>query len=148
MISIRIRKSAIEIARRYNVNVFFYNDNKNIGNGFMNVKPLSVNLNVSGKITEDTFIGILFHELGHVHCVRNNLWSAYHYKSTKIMNQNDIKAFRLTAHRAECWVDKWGKKEMKKIMPHLKYRMSYKHKNKTTINFLNRYYKPLYDLIK
>lgn len=148
MISKRIRKKAIEIGLRYKINVFFYNDKKNIGNGFMDIKTLSVNLNVFGKITEDAFIGTLFHELGHVHCVRNNLWPAYHYKSKKIMTQKDIKAFRLTAHRAECWVDKWGKKEMKKVMPHLKYNMTYKHKNKKTINFLNWYFKPLYDLIK
>lgn len=62
-------------------------------------------VNKSIDVNEKEIIPIIFHELGHRHCFNNNLFYAYH-------NETDGRLFRLTALKAERFVDKWAAKKM------------------------------------
>jgi predicted aminopeptidase len=75
-------------------------------------------------MTEEELISIIFHELGHRHCFNNNLYYAYH-------NETDARLYKLTALKAERFVDKWAAKEMKKNGFPFEYPMFYFNKNRT-----------------
>jgi len=66
----------------------------------------------------DTLIGMVMHECGHIHCMNNGLWQAYH-------NPRNKRAFRLTAWKAEKWIDRWAKAQLRKRFPGVKYKNGY-----------------------
>lgn len=51
---------------------------------------------------------VFFHELGHLHCVRNKIWKTYHDFN------NTWQAYKATALKAEKWIDSWAEKEVVK----------------------------------
>jgi len=81
---------------------------------------------IAAKLKPRIFVTTIFHELGHIHCLRNNKYPIYHLKrpTTKKLRR-DIKA---TALRAELYVDKWGETECNKHFPKLKYDRAYRSK--------------------
>lgn len=74
----------------------------------------------SGQYSKSFFLGIFFHELGHVYCYRNNIWKTYHSPRLNRKRKNAIQIVR-TGLKAERWVERWGAKEMKKWYPRRKY---------------------------
>lgn len=131
------------IARQYKVRLYF-NKEENLSGYFANK-----NGRVSIHLCKYARIKTFFHELGHLHCYRNKIYTTYH-------NCNNImpsmlssceyslwkKSFIATALRAERWVDNWGEKEMKKHFPKRKYEHSYKEKD--SAKWLKNYFKPYF----
>lgn len=79
----------------------------------------------------NTQISAVFHELGHVHCIKNGLWKKYH---------SDPPDMR-TALRAEVWIENWAEKEFKKYFPngyYGPYDRFYRY-DETSRNFLKQY---------
>jgi hypothetical protein len=66
-------------------------------------------------------ISTLFHELGHLHCIFNDLWYNYHRDESYYL-------VKKVALKAERWVDKWGMKEMRKFYPKLPFDKAYETK--------------------
>lgn len=64
-------------------------------------------------------ISSFFHELGHDHCYRKNIWNEYHHPS-------DSSCVIKTGLKAKRWIDRWSTHEMeKKWYPRMKYHRSY-----------------------
>lgn len=86
-----------------------------------------------------------FHELGHIYCYINSIYKKYHYsKPYNKLTKKDKKAVRLTGFKAECFVERWAEKEMKKYYPSMKYRAYYgneESKKWLRENHLNKWYK-------
>jgi hypothetical protein len=82
-------------------------------------------------------ISAFFHELGHSFCYRNGLWPSYHNTNVKVIKGKPrytkrwLRAKLKTAYRAEVWVDKWAKRELKKYLPKYKYDAGYLGKSWT-----------------
>lgn len=71
-------------------------------------------------------LDVFFHELGHIHCAVNRLWSAYHYfGNTKKLTIAQLQTHNRTAIKAERWVDYWGRTEKLKWFPNTGYYLSY-----------------------
>lgn len=101
-------------------------------------------IEVSMKQTPRQFICTIFHELGHIHCYRNNIYPAYHHeKCIKKLTKKEKHAVMLTAWKAERYVDAWGRKEMQKHFPGMKYESNYM--DEIDKNWLHEHYlKPHY----
>ncbi len=87
---------------------------------------------VSRDAEKDTayFISVLFHEAGHIHCYRNRIYPAYHgIWGIPMLNKKEKRAVVLTGWKAEQYVDRWAKKEMKKHFPKYKFIGAYKGEN-------------------
>ena len=107
------------MAEEYNVKVF-YSNSMNGFDGMSRYWKRSISLNCS--LNASTMLATFFHEIGHIHCWDNSIWQSYHIdKSPSRLNNNEKSKFIRTALKAERWVEKWAKKEMKKHFPHLKY---------------------------
>jgi hypothetical protein len=141
MISKKSKNKAKQIASEYKVNIDF-RIKKLSGTASCITSTISINSNRN----EEKFFSALFHEIGHIHCYRNRIWPAYHYNG--ILTWAIAKEFKRTAFRAECWVDRWAKKEMKKYFPMLKFDGSYDFKTKKGKDFLDEYYESFYKQLK
>jgi hypothetical protein len=82
-------------------------------------------------IEGEEILSAMFHELGHAYCYRNGKWPMFHsygslFKDGEFVYTNrELRGKILTGYKAECWVDRWAKKEMAKYFPNLKYRNGY-----------------------
>lgn len=141
MISQELKNKAKQIGREYNVQVNF-RVKRFSGLAYEDTSTVSINTNR----TEDKFFSALFHEIGHIHCFRNGIFPAYHY--TGMLTLEIAKEFKKTAFKAECWVDKWAKKEMEKKLPLSVYEISYDLKTKKGKEFLDKYYQAWYKKIE
>lgn len=136
---------ARKIVKQYNVKLKVTSNYKSTGlvacvASFSNRKNLiTINKN---KASKSKFFSILFHELGHKHCSKNRIWSSYHVNDIDKpgLTKKEWKAFKITAYKAECWVDKWAENEMKKFFPNIKYQHVYLKGDKSSINFIRTYY--------
>lgn len=108
------------ICEKYNVNLIF-DDIDTIAYYDDNIKTIILNKKNKFKLIE--LIPIIFHELGHKYCFENNLFVAYHYETDK-------RLFKLTALKAERFVDRWAANEMKKNGFDFEYPMYYYNKNR------------------
>ena len=79
-----------------------------------------INKNITKK---NLIICSIFHELGHKHCCDNSLFVSYHTGKDKRLE-------KLTALKAERFVDKWAAKEMKKQGYKIKYPFFYSEKGR------------------
>lgn len=87
----------------------------------------------------------LFHELGHIHCYQNGIWSAYHHAiPTNDLSKYQKSVIRRTGLKAERWVDRWAAKEMKKYYPNIKYRFVYLNKENVKKYFYEKYLNVFY----
>ena len=57
---------------------------------------------IDKKLPRKTMAEAVFHELGHIYCVRKGLWKKFH----KEQNYSAIKSFK-----AENWIEHWAKRE-------------------------------------
>lgn len=67
---------------------------------------ISINRNAKKQVLPFMF----FHELGHSHCCKNNIWKNYHNWSSKTW-----KGYKSTALKAEKWIDSWAETEVNKF---------------------------------
>lgn len=135
------RIKAREITKYYGVKLRYFCDYRaNAMYGLAHLEKSSIRLNSAIDASEASFFSALFHEIGHIHCYKNNIWPVYHKR--KIDTAALLRAFKLTAYKAECWIDKWAEKEMKKHLPSLNYVVSYRPKDKKSKGQLFKYYRP------
>jgi hypothetical protein len=126
MITKRTLKEARRLAREYDAIVKIVPKIQGNAWGYVILKDRKIILS-SEKINNDPSIlfGLIFHECGHLHCIDKGIWPAYH-ATTKI----NLKAFRLTAWKAELWIDRWAKKKLKQYNSSLKYKNGYDKSDK------------------
>ena len=110
-----------EIKIRYKVNIKYKKYLENIAEYDDNTKTIIINSEYKNDI--ENLIPILFHELGHKHCFDNNIYYHYH-------NETNSRLAKLTALKAERYVDKWANKEMNKFNTGIEYPMFYFKKSR------------------
>ena len=109
------------VLKYYNVKLKFVSEGNFMGQYQHNIRTIIV---LSEYKNDKELIPIIFHELGHKHCYDNNLFHAYHYDS-------DLRLVKLTALKAERFVDKWAAKTMIKWGFNDEYPMYYFSKSRT-----------------
>jgi hypothetical protein len=100
---------------------------------------------VSKDGTKQKRINTIFHELGHIYCFDNNLWTRYHYnKHWDELTVDDAIGVIRTGLKAERWIESWAESEQKKWYPNMKYEVAYykphnvkKYREKYLINYYN-----------
>lgn len=112
-----------EIKIKYKVNIVYKKHLDNIAEYNHNIKTIIVKSEYKNNIND--LIPILFHELGHKHCFDNNIFYNYH-------NETNLRLAKLTALKAERYVDKWANKEIKKFNIEITYPMFYFQKSRAT----------------
>ena len=110
-----------EIKNKYNVNIVYKKHLNNIAEYNDNLKTIIIKSEYKNNIND--LIPILFHELGHKYCFDNNIFYHYH-------NETNLRLAKLTALKAERYVDRWANKEMKKLNIEIAYPMFYYHPNR------------------
>lgn len=102
-----------------------------------------------GNKTKRQYISTFFHELGHIYCHDNDIFPVYHNKKFDKYGWQNLeklkKAYKLTAWKAEKFVDSWAEKEMKKYYPKMKFIPGYGNESyckKYLYNFLDEVFSP------
>lgn len=136
MLSLKQFREIRKIAKKYKCRIYWaYNLDKHPYGGCVSRdKPGNIIL-----VSDDNFtklLSVLFHEIGHVHCYRNNKWTAYH-------KAENVKAFKLTALKAERWVDNWAENEFKKYYPDKDYWKS-DYSSKESVKWFKDYFKEMF----
>lgn len=108
-----------QIAEEYNVCCEFKSMSNVLGLAYGPLGKIEINERASIRVIVSTF----FHELGHVYCFRNNIYKIYNGDSPK--TQRDKRIFRMTAYKAELWVDNWAEKETKRHFPEIHFHRGY-----------------------
>lgn len=122
-----------QICRQYDVKVVFKNKMPKDIDGEVDTKReiIYIDKNLSRKALTET----VFHELGHIYCVRKGIWKKFHEES----NYSAIKSFK-----AENWIEHWAKKEwdawgMRKFFG--QYRFAYlKSEQKSLIKWIKKHF--------
>lgn len=91
--------------RGVRLNVKLFSANSIMAGGFDESKNKII---INSECSKNKLPFIFFHELGHLHCVNNKIWDSYHNYN------NTWKNFKLTALKAEKWIDSWAEKEVNK----------------------------------
>lgn len=123
------------LAKHYRIRVTWLKTKNIIGSGFhavrRNDRGYYEYIGMDGEEYRDK-ISTFFHELGHSYCYNNKIWAEYHGAGRVYIRNNryyrtrkSLRIYIRTAYRAEQWVDRWAKTEMKKWFPYLKYRAGY-----------------------
>lgn len=123
-----------QICTQYDVKVIFKAKlHKDIdGEADTKNEVIFINKNLSRKCMAEA----VFHELGHIYCVRKGKWKKFH-------EDNDYSAIK--SFRAENWVEHWAKREwdawgMRKMFG--QYRFTYlKSEQKHLIKWIQAYFK-------
>jgi hypothetical protein len=123
-----------QICLQYNVKVVFKTQfNKDLDGEADIEKEI---IYIDKKLTRRAMAEAVFHELGHIYCVRKGLWEKFH-------KQNGYSAIK--SFKAENWIEHWAKKEwdswgMRKFFG--QYRFSYlrSEKNKL-IKWIENYFR-------
>lgn len=113
-LSNKVKNELQNLSKKYKVRLLFVKKgSKHSGYAgyFAYTKTIRIYLNKMHN--KDHVINAFFHELGHHHCVNNNLWVKYHCGTKK-----DIK---YTWLKAERFIDKWAANEMKIYYPNINY---------------------------
>lgn len=117
-----IEKLIIELSQEYEVRVHFTKSMPDDGCARYWNNSISISSNQSAIGMLSTF----FHEMGHIFCWKNSLWTSYHLnKAVDDITSKEKQKFIKVALRAERWVEHWAKIEMKKHFPKIKYSNSY-----------------------
>lgn len=123
------RKNTIKylrsICKDYDVKVCFRSNLDKDVDGEVDTDNETIFINI--KASRRQMSQSVFHELGHIYCVRNGLWKEFH----KNTDYSAIQSFD-----AENWIEHWAKQEwdkngMRKLFG--QYQFSYLKKNKNTI---------------
>lgn len=121
----KLKEEIRAICKYYGVKVNFSRNSQGCC-GFSDYNIYKIIVTPKGLQSREVALTTVFHELGHIHCHENNLYRGYHYtKEYRNLTKEDKRILRLTGFKAECYVEKWGKQEMKKYYPYIKYCMFY-----------------------
>lgn len=93
------------------------------------------------KVTDDEKqnLSTLFHEIGHIYCYEHCIYPSYHHSKPRIfLGKAEVQSARYTAFRAECYVERWAKLELKKYYPEVRYQ-GYYGNNKSRLWLINSY---------
>jgi len=136
---------ALEVVRSYGVTIKVKKLKSNIA-GFANVETheilLSEQLVKNSPINE--VISVIFHELGHIYCVDHGIFKQYHSEGK---TEKWFKALIRTGLRAEMYVDKWAKEQMKYYYPWLKFETTYTSSKRSKEFLMNFFYDSYEDMI-
>lgn len=124
-----LKQEIKKLSEKYEVEIIFEKMD-DLGGYILYDNPKAIFITESYKNKRADFLRIFFHELGHIHCIRNRKWKAYHssfaiYKDKKTY----YKKYIHTALKAEKWVDSWAAKELKKYDNRVKYDFPFSNKN-------------------
>ena len=133
------RQKALKlIEKEYNVKIKFvkkiiidHNETEWMGTCFPEEKLILLcKYTLASSYSFTSFIGAIFHEIGHIYCWENNIYPYYHQKySLKYFKRHYRKVYRnirLTGFKAEKYVDNWAAQQMKKHYPRCKYPYAYR----------------------
>lgn len=84
--------------------------------GHVQCDTSKININNNYKINKSEFLKIVLHEVGHIHCYRNNIFKNYHLPKSNSLTKKEIRLIYLTGLRAERYVDNWAGKGNKKLV--------------------------------
>ena len=82
-----------------------------------------LNFNHFQSISLEDKAQLLFHELGHIHCFNNGIWSNYHI--SKNLTRKRKQKLIYTALKAEKWVDNWAEKQFSQYYLNVEYQKFY-----------------------
>lgn len=122
-----------EICRQYNVKVVFKTRLHRDIDGEVDTEKEVIY--IDKKLPRKAMCEAVFHELGHIYCVRKGKWKKFHQEK----NYSAIKSFK-----AENWIEHWAKKEwdswgMRTIFG--QYRFAYlKSEQKNLIKWMKKYF--------
>jgi hypothetical protein len=110
-----------KICKEYDVKVIFRKLGKDIDG---ECDPSANFINIDKNLTAKEMAQAVFHELGHVYCIRKGIWEKFH---------EDPEYPALKSFKVENWVEWWAKREwdahgMRKIFG--QYQFVYLKKNK------------------
>jgi hypothetical protein len=111
-----------EICKEYEVKVIF---RKLSGDIDGECDPKGNFINIDKNLTAKDMAQAVFHELGHVYCIRKGIWEKFH---------EDPQYPALKSFKVENWVEWWAKKEwdaqgMRKLFGQYKFVYLKKNKN-------------------
>ena len=137
-----LKKDLRALAKEYGCTITFYSKKQEVRGSV--AFPNGIIFNTYKLKKKEEAYTIFFHELGHIHCYKHRIWPSYHYLHTEKITNELIRKFKMTAYKAECWVDNWGRQEMKKRFPKLQYWSAYKPGDRICIEWLRSYYKSVF----
>ena len=111
-----------ELANEYRVRLHFTNGTPLL-NGYARYWSNSITISVNQSPI--SMLCTFFHELGHVYCWEHGLWKSYHIDPYTHPTIEEKRKCIYVAVKAERWVDRWAKKEMKKHFQKIRYIPSY-----------------------
>lgn len=115
-------KEIKKIIKLEKARLYFSKNPKEKRAGWTSVEKQSITISLYHNKEQITILSTFFHELGHLHCKKRGIWKIYHScKPSSDMSKSEKQKFKRTCLRAEYWVDRWAKKEMKKYYPDLEY---------------------------
>lgn len=118
-----------KLSKKYQVNVI-YQKFDDLGGYIIPNNPTDIFISTECKKNRSELLRIFFHELGHIMCIRNGKWDAYHSSFENYYNKNKYyKNYIRTALKAERWVDNWAHNELKKYDKRIKYDFPYSGEN-------------------
>lgn len=118
-----IKKLIIELSREYDIRVHFTKSMPDAGCA----RYWNNSISISSKQSAIGMISTFFHEVGHIFCWKNSLWTSYHInKPIEHLTQSEKQKFIRVALKSERWVDNWAKIEMKKHFPKIQYLNGYR----------------------
>lgn len=121
----KLSKEINLLSKKYNVNVIF-EDFDDLGGYIIPNNSNYIFIANSCKKNRSEVLRIFFHELGHIFCLRNKIWEAYHSSFRSYYNKKRYyKNYLMTALKAERWVDNWAYNELKKYDKRIKYDFPY-----------------------
>jgi hypothetical protein len=124
-LSVETKKDTIyflrELCKKNKVKVSF---RKVDGDFYGECETTGKKININKNSSKKQMVMTVFHELGHVHCIRNRIWSDFHNKS----KYSYKKAF-LAENWIEWWAkNNWDKSGMRKYFGQYKFFYSKKDK--------------------
>lgn len=113
-----------------------------VAGGTADYRASVVNIQISNKTSLRWFVSAAFHELWHVLCYRQGLYSTYHFDRMPRTRKELIK-FRSVSWKAEQFVDSRASEMMKVYIPDIPYKFAYvdeDDKEWLYDNYIDKYY--------
>lgn len=120
-------KSLVQLAKReYGLKKIVWRKGKNLnflGECDFVTGTIHLNYKHCQSISLKDRAQLLFHELGHIYCFNNNIWSSYH--TSKRLTRARKQKIIYTALKAEKWVDMWAEQQYALYYPNFKFERFY-----------------------
>lgn len=110
------------LAGIYAVRLYFNTQTDSLGQS----RYWNRSISIQHSLTPPRALSVFFHELGHIHCYEEGKWASYHNPKPPASFTHDEKRLIVrTALRAERWVDRWARQEMRRHFPGVRYHSNY-----------------------